>query len=461
MRKSWKTLKTVTSIKKAFLILGCLFFSSDGTQVWAQLRKAPSWVRKVPINDDAFYGVGMVSMKDYSAYRAKARKIALREIVEKIFVSINSSSSLETTYRDDQVDYLLNETVSIASSNFLMGHKKVSEWIDKRKDNYYVLFRLDRSTYQENRKEYFDSFNAVISLIQKEAQMLFDRGEIGRSTTKLSQAIEKLDQEINRLVEPEYSIQLQKLKLESIYELERQIDQIAFNVEKEYNFNATHREPLVIENFLITKDSKVPLNGLDLSLKVLQGDVFRYSFDHENHEALSIYGLFPQKGVAVIQIMVEVMLEDDVKSALSPAVESTVKSGPIVINFTPYNLTFALNSSTSFEGEEDIFNFFRNITNDLGLVEVQENGMVDLKIDIKPVGNVKKQPGGHYLSDLTFEVSILDTKNERSIFRYSLPRASVKAKNRDATVFQSFSKATNLSDQFLQGFITALCTIHF
>ncbi|MEM7107824.1 MAG: LPP20 family lipoprotein [Bacteroidota bacterium] len=424
------------------------------------MKKAPTWVHEVPITGDAFYGVGTVNMKDYPEYRAKARKQALKEIVEKIFVSISSSSSLTTTYKDEEVDYLLNETVSLASSNFLMGHRKMSEWIDKRKNTYYVLFSLDRATYKENRKEYFKSFETVIELIQKEAKDLFEEGEIARSTRKLSQSIDRLDKEINRIVEPEYSILLQKLRLESIYELERQIDQIAFNVERNYEFDATDRKPLVIENFLVSKSNGVALNGLNLSLNVIQGDVFRYSFNHENYEALSIYGLFPQKGVAVIQIIAEVALESSIKKLLNPAVRSTIESRPIAIKFNPYNIQFVINSDTSFDKKEQLFDYLRVITTDLGITEVKDKP-TDLQIILKPIGNVKKQSRGYYRSDLSFEVNVLDVKNNRNVFEYALPRTSVKEKNPNVAVSESFKAAANQSGEFLQEFVTALCVLHF
>ncbi|MEM6525139.1 MAG: LPP20 family lipoprotein [Bacteroidota bacterium] len=460
MSRNWKILKTITKIKRALFVTGCLFFSLTGGSVFGQLKKAPSWVREVPVTGDAFYGVGMVSMKDYPEYRAKARKMALREIVEKIFVSINSSSNLTTTYKDDEVDYLLNETVSLASSNFLMGHRKISEWIDKRKNTYYVLFSLDESVYKQNRKEYFTSFETVIELMQKEAIDLFEEGEIARSTRELSQSIKKIDDEINRIIEPEYSILLQKLRLKSIYELERQIDLIAFNFDRSYQFNATNREPLVIENFLVNKSTGIALNGLDLNLNVIQGDVFRYSFNHENHEALSIYGMFPQKDVAVIQIIAEVGLEESVKSLMSPAVKSTIESKPVVIKFNPYRVRFTVDSDTSFDREDQILNYFRNITSDLGLSEVSDE-QTDMEISIKPIGSVKKQPEGHFRSDLSFEVSVLDAKNDRNVFQYLLPRISVKEQNPNIAVSESFKRAVNQSDDFLQGFVTALCALHF
>ncbi|MEM9299657.1 MAG: LPP20 family lipoprotein [Bacteroidota bacterium] len=462
MSKSWKTLKITIDKLKASFILGCLFFVLIGAEAYGQLKKAPSWVREVPISDNAYYGVGIVSMKEHSEYRSKARKIALREIVEKIFVSVSSSSSLTTTYTGNDIDYLLDETVSLASSNFLSGHQKVNEWVDKRKDTYYVLFKLDISIYKENRQNYFESFATVIQLMQEEAKDLFKRGEIARSVSKLSQSINKLDKEINRLVEPEYGISLQKSRLTSIYELERQIDQITFNLERNYEFQADSRQPLVIKNFLVSKETGAALNGLMLNLKVIQGDVFRYSFDHENYEALSIYGLFPQKGVAVIQITAELMLEDKIRALLNPSVKSRLESRPIVIQFLPYTISFNFDKKIEPERLKDnsVLDYFRNITNDLGLKEVSQTE-ASYHIFVSRVGQVRKHQRGYYSGTLSVDITITDMKNEREIFHYTLPQTNVKVDRSEIAWKQAFNRSVNKSDKFLEGFITSLCALHF
>ena len=62
--------------------------------------------------------------------------MALKEIVEKIFISINSSSEYNLTYVNERVEYVLDETTTTETSSFISGHIKVDDWIDKRANKY-------------------------------------------------------------------------------------------------------------------------------------------------------------------------------------------------------------------------------------------------------------------------------------------------------------------------------------
>jgi len=444
--------------KRGYLFLAfiCIFSTS-----YCQLKKAPQWVKEIPITDDAFYGVGMADMKQYVEYRAKARTLALREVMEKIYVSISSSSSLTMTYANDQVDYLLDETISTASSNFLSGHQKMDEWIDKRANTYYVLFKLDVDTYKENRKAYFESLEVIIQHMYDEATDLFVAGEVARGASKLSESINRLDEELNRLIEPEYGIILQKWRLKSIYELEKQIDQISFDLDRKYEFEATARKPLTIENFLINKTTGTPLNGLSTDLKVIQGDVFSYSFDHENHEALSIYGMFPEKRAAVIQIIATLELDSKIRNLLNPSVQTRFISPPIVVHFSSYRISF------EFDGIIDPLqltgnsarDLLKNIPNDLGLIEVSVVD-ADYKITLKSIGQVKRSQSGLFQGNVSVEVSLIDLKNKRVVYSYMLPKTYVRVENSDLAFTEAFHRSINRSQDFLVGFVTALCALH-
>jgi len=444
--------------KRGYLFLAfiCIFSTS-----YCQLKKAPRWVKEIPITDDAFYGVGMADMKQYAEYRAKARKLALREVMEKIFVSISSSSSLTMTYSNDQVDYLLDETISMASSNFLSGHQKIDEWVDKRSDTYYVLFKLNIDTYKENRKAYFKTLEVIIRQMHDEAVSLFNEGEVVRGASKLVASINSLDEELNKLIEPEYGISLQKWRLKSIYELEKQIDQISFDLDRTYEFQATARKPLIIENFLINKSTNTPINGLATDLKVIQGDVFSYSFDHENHEALSIYGMFPEKRVAIFQITANLELDKKIRNLLNPSVQNRLISHPIVVHFSSYGISFDFDGDTDplLSRDNSVRDYLKNITNDLGLVEVPAAD-ADYKIVLKSNGQVRKSQNGLFQGNVSVEVSIVDRINNRVVYNYTLPQTFVRVENSDAALTEAFHRSVNRSQRFLVGFVTALCALH-
>ncbi|MBV6646972.1 MAG: hypothetical protein KI790_16055, partial [Cyclobacteriaceae bacterium] len=396
----------------------------------------------------------------YPEYRSKARKIALREIAEKIFVSIRSHSELIMTYENDEADYLLDETISLASSNFLSGHQKVDEWIDKRATQYYVLFKLDLSTYRANRKTYFESLETVVKLMQNEASDLFLQGEVARGASKLGESIKILNEEMNRLIEPEYSVLVQKWRLSSIYELEQQIDHIGFDLDRTYEFKATEKEPLVIEHFLVNKSSGIPLNGLETNLRVIQGDVFRYSFDHEHHEALSIYGMFPEKQVAIFQITAQLRLEDQVQKLLDPSVKTRFISQPIVVQFVPYALIFNGVSGGS-EGESknySVIDQLRKITQDLGIREVTSSA-ADYHVYIERLGSIQMTRKGYYSGSVSIEMTITDPENNREVYQYMMPLREVKVDRPETAWAYAFDRSINSSDDFLVSFVTFLCAV--
>ncbi len=451
-----------TSDTRAFsLMRGCLslfFLVSVVLTSFGQLKKAPKWVRHIPSSTEVFYGMGSVDMRLYPEYRAKARKIALREIAEKIFVSINSNSILTMTYENEEVDYILDETVSMASSNILNGHHKVDEWIDKRADRYYVLFLLDKAEYKANREAYFASLEELTTLMQKEASELFNQGEVSRGINKLTESIRLLDTEMKRLVEPEYAFSMKNWRLKSIYELEHQIDQIGFALQRRYEFRANAKEPLIIEHFLVNKSTGVPLSGLKLDLRVIQGDIFRYSFVHDHHDALSIYGMFPENQVAIFQVVADLKVEKDMQKLLDPSVRTTFVSQPVSIQFIPYAIAFDWESTESTSENNDVIKFLRKVTNDLGLKEVY-NSEADYHITLEPSGMVKSHNNGYYSGSVSMEMSIKDPKTNIEVYEYSFPQTSIRVPNPDLAWSYALDKNVVHSDDFLVSFVTFLCSL--
>lgn len=449
-----------TDRKKASSTLrGCLLLISFllSSLAFGQLKKAPKWVHKTPATGESYYGVGSVNMKIYPEYRTKARKIALREITEKIFVSINSESTLTTLYKNDEVDYLLDETVSLASTNFLSGHQKVDEWVDKRANRYYVLFRLDIEEYKTQRVKYFQSLEELISRMQNEAVELFNKGEVARGVSKLSESITRLDREMELLVEPEYKLAMQNWQLESVYELEQEIDQIGFEVERRYQFEAISKNPLMIEGFLIDKTRQIPINGLKLSLKVIQGDIFRYTFGHTDKETLTIYGMFPENRSAAFQIVAELRLSNRVRSMLDPSIRTQVLSPPISIDFVPYNITFERDTSDGFSDPElkELIDFFRKITKDLGLNEVESDA--DYWILIHPKGELRKQNNGSYQGAVSMDLKVKTSNQE--LFKYALPETQIRVRQSEDALPYALNKYVNQSDKLLVSFVTFLCAL--
>ncbi|MFT6865991.1 MAG: hypothetical protein ACJA08_000818 [Cyclobacteriaceae bacterium] len=441
------------------LTLSCLILISLETA--SQIKNAPEWVRRIPVSEDTFYGMGVIEIGKSDQYRAKARKMALKEIIEKIFISVSSNSELTMRYEGDETSYYLDETISVESTNYLSGHQKVDEWIDKRSNVYYVLFKLDHEVYKENRKVYFEILEDVIHAIRTEAEQLFTQGEVTRSVNKLIDALSRIDKEIQKLVEPEHLISLQKWRLSALFELETQISRIGFELNNDYDFYADKQQPLIISEFIVDKIAGTPLSGLSTSLRVIKGDVFNHSFDHYIADnAIGIYGLFPEHHAAVIQVVAELPLPDQIKAIIDPTLQHTFISKPIVLRFNPYNIIFSLSdlSKRNFRNESPI-HYLRRITNDLGLTETDiEDAFYE--IDIIYTEKVEKLKNGQFDVELEIRIVVTRMRDKRELYHFSLPKTRATSSEDESAVSRAFDKSFDQSDQFLVTFVTFLCSQH-
>ena len=446
-------------VAKRTLTFLCLILTIFETS--SQIKKAPEWVRSIPLSEDAFYGMGAFDMSKSDQYRAKARKVALKEIIEKIFISVSSNSQLSMTYDNDETIYSLNETISIESTNYLSGHRKVDEWIDKRADIYYVLFKLDHEVYRENRRVYFERLEDVIQIIRTEADQLFIQGEVSRGVNKLIAAISRITEEIEKLIEPKQLMSLQKWRLSALYELEKQIGRIGFKLESNYDFHANERQPLIISDFIVDNLTGTPLSGLSTNLKVVKGDVFNHSFDHYIEDnAIGIYGLFPEHQIAMVQIVAEIPLPDPIIAIIDPSLQHTFTSQPIALRFNPYHITYNLSGLARDHVKNELtVQYLRKITNDLGLIETDIEDAF-YKIDIICTEKVEQLRNGYFAANLEVRVAVTRLRDKRELYHFSLPKGHATSSTYESAISKALDKAFSESDRFLVTFVTFLCSQH-
>ncbi|MEM7548474.1 MAG: LPP20 family lipoprotein [Bacteroidota bacterium] len=436
---------------KWYLLIFASFFS---LAVFAQLKKAPEWVSQVPITENAFFGLGIAEIKENSEYRTQARKMALREIIEKIQLSINSKSELNVDYDDKQVQYRLNEKIAVESSGFLSGHQKVDEWIDKKAKKYYVLFRLNESTYRENRYDYFQQLSEIIYFIRSEADELFTKGEIIRGIKKLSDGIIRLDDEMKELVEPEYLVSLQKSRLSALYELEEQLSRIKFQTRLSYDFEAVEAKPLIISNFLVDLITGTPIRNLETKLKVLDGDVFNHEFLTRNGQSdLHIYGVYPTDQTSAIQLVPQIPIPTRVKNSIDPNILKRLISSRITMRFLPYSISFHSNEND----KGALTELLKSVTTDLRLDE-KPDLEADYKIVVDTENKIIHEQRGIYTAQYQAKVTIIRLIDDQEVYEYEFPAQRVKARRKSVALTNTENQALSESRRFLQSFVTFLCS---
>ena len=441
---------------RSILFFALSFFLSFAAH--AQLRQAPIWVSNIPVTDNAFYGLGVSDTKEDERFRAKARKIALREISEKIYVSINSASELTLTYENNEMEYLLDETVAMESTNFLSGHQKVDDWTDQRAKKYYVLYKLDRLTYLENRRTYFQGIEELIRLKRGEADQLFETGELVRGINKLVDALVLLEKELDKLVEPEFFLSLQKLQLHTKYELEKQVSRIELRTGSSYTFQADQEEPLVIQDFVIDRVTARPVGNLETRLKVRKGDVFHYAFNQQgNSSELAIYGFYPEDEKAVIQLEVEIPLPPGVRESIDNTVRNRLVSKPITLNFKAYPVWYDHQALNGQDSDQLLAEFLRSITEDLGIEETKADEAF-YHITTSSKKSIVDRYRGLYTASYQAEVVVTRASDGEEVYRFEFPARQARASKRHSAITGAYQKTINGNNRFLVSFVTFLCT---
>ncbi len=423
--------------------------------VFGQLKGAPDWVLDPPSDDFAFHGIGYANPSENDNYRMHARNLALRELAEKIFVSIDATSELQVKYENEQISYFLDERVEVASSNYLMGYEIVDEWRNKKSTAYYVLFRLDRVTYMENRRKFFQQLYDIVDVMEASADELIEEGQVIRGINELSEALLRIDQEMHTVIEPEYSRHLEKEKLALVYKMERVLSRLSFDVDGEYAVDMSDPKPFVISNYVTDAVSGEPVHHLNAKLLVLQGDVFRYRFDRTTErDALLVEGFFPERGYARVRIQVEPPIPKKVKQSIDEAVLRRLTSPTIDLKFEPYDIKI-VDASDEDSPYDD---YLRTITKDLGLNEVTDSPDLYIFVDTESVAD--RRGRSTYVGQFDGRIWINRDASSIPDFEYSLPKKTYYASDRYKARNEAYNKTVLGSSDFLVEFVSYLCSKH-
>jgi len=137
-------MKIFTRLISATLLVISLIACAN-TSVYAK-RRAPKWVKQRPIDRDFYVGIAVVSNKDIS-YLQTAKNQALADLCSEISVKVSANSILtqfenKTEFREE---FQANVNTSLVEN--IEGYEMIASWNDKRKDQYWVYYRLNKSKY--------------------------------------------------------------------------------------------------------------------------------------------------------------------------------------------------------------------------------------------------------------------------------------------------------------------------
>ncbi len=113
---------------------------------------APSWVNNRPISSEYYVGVGSAKKTlDMNQTMQTAKQNALADMASDISVNISTNSILSTFDYNQNFSEDFSKTVKAQAEQDLEGYETVGNYEDQ--NNYYVYFRLSKSSYQKLKEE--------------------------------------------------------------------------------------------------------------------------------------------------------------------------------------------------------------------------------------------------------------------------------------------------------------------
>ena len=451
-------MNSASNLSRYFLLIVLVAFASVGR---GQSKKAPEWVWSTPVDSDTYYGVGIAKLEEEN-YRLQARKMALREITEKIFVTIDSRSALAVKYSQEEIEYRLNEQIDVASSSMLLGHEKMDDWIDPKTDSYYVLFKLDRALYEKERDLHFEEVINNINLIQEDANFLMKSGDLTSAVIKTGESLNQVFFELRQLIEPKYQNLLNKKKVELVISLENQLRRVKFKNLENFEFDVKDKEPLVISQFAYDNQTSEVLHDLPMALTNHQGEVFWYEFaNHLDGDQLKIYGLIPHKFSAKIQLEVKFPLSDKIMDEIDPSIREGLKSNVISISFIPYAIVVNSRVSGDYTQKTHLVNYLTYIFQDIGLHQPSKDEAPHYAMNIMSNYKIIREDQMYYDMQLSGDVTISDSTLGKKLYGYQF----VSGVGVGATPEHASSRAMReLVDKnaslFIEDYLKFLCSKH-
>ncbi|HHP7242416.1 MAG TPA: LPP20 family lipoprotein [Cyclobacteriaceae bacterium] len=430
--------------------------------ICGQSKGGPDWVYKTPNENGYYFGVGVANIKGNIDYRLAARKRALREIAESLMVEVQSTSNLRVDYAQHATEYTLNEEIVLSSDILLNDCEMLDDWVDRKKDNYYVLIRLNFWQYEQDRNE---AFMQVMDLAQQNADLAtkwFLNGQYQQGFLFLNDAISMLREE-NSFFEPDIINKLEIRIAEYSRILRERLLRLSISVNTSrvfWDYRSNSHDPITIE----LKDSFTNQNitGFDFEVISLVGDVFDYRIlEKDDRYRMMVNGALPEDGKIEFYLIPKVAFFTKALN-IAPHVFGTVKSNTILMEIDDLPMSISFDEKV-FGQKEKNGPYQKFISNFLTLCAMRiarerEEPLYELVVDFEIVKHEIRNDHMVALSD--GKMTLYSTSGEKKLkASFQLPPSKGYGKNWKAAANNSFTSLTNRIDNLLQDFVAALRTL--
>lgn len=146
----------------------------------------PDWVTSTPRSGFWYYGIGIASREEYpDDFRDVARKNALKEIAQQIYVKIESSSNLTIDSYDRNTIYDYQDKTSTETITLLDGFEFVDDFYDTKSQEYWLLIRLNKEDFTRKKKEIIQKIETIGTQNLEVAKAYFKDGDYRNGITSL------------------------------------------------------------------------------------------------------------------------------------------------------------------------------------------------------------------------------------------------------------------------------------
>jgi len=115
-------------------------------------KELPTWAVNRPSEPAYYYGIGSaLKQGDDYVYQNRAKKAALSDLLSEISARVSSYSVLSQIENNDQFTQDFTQSIRLQSQNRISGYELVNTYDDGSR--YWILYRLDKSVYEQQQRE--------------------------------------------------------------------------------------------------------------------------------------------------------------------------------------------------------------------------------------------------------------------------------------------------------------------
>jgi len=132
---------------RTWISLFVIFISCSSRVTTVQSPPKPDWLKQKPVDGRYFIGIGHGLKDGKGNHISAAKSSALEDLISEIRVKVSASTALSILDIGKDFSEKYEQIIRTSAADDIEGFELLDSWEDE--SNYWVLYRLSKSTYQE------------------------------------------------------------------------------------------------------------------------------------------------------------------------------------------------------------------------------------------------------------------------------------------------------------------------